>query len=143
MIDIIMWVMTAIAIGGFFLNMKMNKWGYILWIVSNAGFVVNDLHIKQYPQAGLFAFYVVMCTVGFFQWSKRDEDKKPKPEKRLIVLGKTLDKDFRKGDLCLQIKSPNIHSALTLKKLHNNKTKIVKLATLDEDIKKEDLGLVK
>jgi hypothetical protein len=142
MIDIIMWVMTAIAITGFFLNMKMNKWGYVLWIVSNAGFAVNDFVIKQYAQGGLFAFYVVSCIFGFIQWHIRDEEKKPKKVRKLVILTKNLDKNFRKGDVCYYMYEEdgmNKTGNIILKKLHSSKQGKFK----GSDIYCEELGSVK
>jgi len=99
MIVILMWIVTGIAIAGFFLNMAMNKWGYIVWIISNIGLATNDIYVKQYPEAGLFIFYTVMCAIGFYQWSKKNEKKSTK-ETSLVVLKQTLDKNFKKGDVC-------------------------------------------
>ena len=97
-----MWVMTAIAIVGFYFNMKLSKWGYVLWIVSDIGFAINGIYAKQYPLAGLFIFYILTCIVGFMEWNKRD-NKVITKQTKLIILQKTLDKNFKKGDTCRHI----------------------------------------
>jgi uncharacterized membrane protein HdeD (DUF308 family) len=76
MIENIMWIVTGIAVIGFFLNMQMNKWGYLFWGLSNIGFAIYDFYKIAYAQAGLFVFYSVMCIVGFIKWSKKNELKK-------------------------------------------------------------------
>ena len=118
MIEIIMWIVAGVAITGFVLNMKMNKWGYVFWFVSNIAFVTNNIYIKQYSQAGLFIFYTVMCVIGFIQWHKKEIDSKPKEKLYVAKLNKDVDKEYKRGDLCYVREKDN---KIILKHMYKNK----------------------
>lgn len=70
MIDNAMWIVTGIAIAGNILNIKMNKYGFVLWGISNVCFATYNIFKLQYAQGILFIFYLVMCIIGFISWSR-------------------------------------------------------------------------
>lgn len=89
----IMWVITVIAIVGFFLNMNKNKWGYIVWFISNIGLFSYNFINLEYAQAGLWFFYSVMCVYGFIKWQKEQyKGKIP------VIFQKDFG-DIKKGDI--------------------------------------------
>ena len=65
MVEYLMWVVSVIAIVGFFLNMRKSKWGYVIWFISNVGFAVYNLYMKSYAETALWVFYSGMCVYGF------------------------------------------------------------------------------
>lgn len=73
MIDNLMWVVTGIAIIGNILNIQMNKWGFVIWGVSNMFFATYNIYKVQYAQGMLFIFYVVTCIIGFIKWHNKEK----------------------------------------------------------------------
>ncbi len=69
-IDLLIWLNTAVAIAGTFLNAKRIRFGFVLWMITNLVFVVNNLYIKSYPQAALFSVYFGLALFGWINWGK-------------------------------------------------------------------------
>jgi len=70
-IFIISLVATAGSItGNIFINHK-RKVGFIIWSISNVLWIlVNCIGIKNIPQIGMFAVYIILNFIGFIKWSK-------------------------------------------------------------------------
>jgi nicotinamide riboside transporter PnuC len=65
-----MWLVTAGSLIGTILNIKKKRICFVIWLVTNALWTAYDLYIKNYPQAGLFAVYVVLAVWGIIAWRK-------------------------------------------------------------------------
>lgn len=76
-LEIFLWCNTILAIIGTFLNAKRVRFGFIIWMVTNTVFVVNNLIIKSYPQAALFGVYFVLAVFGWISWGKEAKAKDP------------------------------------------------------------------
>jgi nicotinamide riboside transporter PnuC len=64
------WLNTAVAIFGTYLNAKQKRFGFILWMITNAVFCGFNIYIKTYPQAFLFAVYFGLALFGYINWGK-------------------------------------------------------------------------
>jgi len=65
-----MWCNAAVAIMGTILNAKQIRFGFILWMVTNAVFIVNNLYHQIYSQAALFTVYFGLAVFGWVSWGK-------------------------------------------------------------------------
>lgn len=70
MLEYLAWIGTLFGIVGGFLNAKGNRVCFYLWIVSNTLFIVLSVVGSQWPQAGLFSYYLATCFVGLRNWKK-------------------------------------------------------------------------
>ena len=70
-IDMFIWFNTCIAIIGTFLNAKQVRFGFVLWMATNAIFAIYDIYITSYPQAALFTVYFGLALFGWINWGKK------------------------------------------------------------------------
>ena len=64
------WIITSLSVAGTILNIYKNRWGWVLWMIANAAWVVIDLKKGIPAQAVCFAFFFITAVWGWFQWSK-------------------------------------------------------------------------
>lgn len=67
----LIWIVTAIALIGTYLNARQNRNGFLLWMVSNTAFSVWNLEIGEYAQAFLFLCYLFLAVYGYFAWKNQ------------------------------------------------------------------------
>ncbi|OGN59749.1 MAG: hypothetical protein A3F40_03980 [Chlamydiae bacterium RIFCSPHIGHO2_12_FULL_27_8] len=70
-IEYLLWLNTIFAIVGTVLNAKQVRFGFVIWMVTNLVFLVNNIYIKSYPQSGLFFVYFVLAVYGWVSWGKQ------------------------------------------------------------------------
>ena len=68
MMVIFWWAITAIAMGGAWLNARGRWQGFVLWLVTNTAMGIKALSAGDYAQAALWAMYDVICVVGLWSW---------------------------------------------------------------------------
>ena len=68
MLQIISWLLTAIALYGTWLNAKLDRRGFWWWIVSDLGLAAIFVHEGMYAQASLFAIYTILAIMGLVKW---------------------------------------------------------------------------
>jgi nicotinamide riboside transporter PnuC len=68
--DFLAIILAILSITGAILNVLKVKWGFILWIVSNIGWVVVDWYTKFYEQIPVWIVYTIISGWGFWSWSK-------------------------------------------------------------------------
>lgn len=61
-IMLIIYVFVILSVLGMILNAKKNRWGYILWIISDI------IYIFKEPLIG--AVLMIVAIYGFIEWSK-------------------------------------------------------------------------
>jgi len=66
--DNLMWLVTAAAIVGAIGNVRHRRWGFAVWIVTNACWLAYDLAIGANAQAALFAVYAGLAIWGWLSW---------------------------------------------------------------------------
>lgn len=74
-IEIFLWCNTILAIIGTFLNAKQVRFGFVIWMITNTVFVINNIYIHCYQQAALFAVYFGLAVFGWISWGKQQTKK--------------------------------------------------------------------
>jgi hypothetical protein len=64
------WILTFIGIAGVILNIYKNRWGFFLWMISNAFWVFIDFKKGLPEQSFLFMVYFVTSVWGWIYWTK-------------------------------------------------------------------------
>lgn len=64
------WLIVIVAMLGTVLNVKRDRRGFILWIVSNLALAVINARGGEWAQATLWIVYVVMAVWGWVSWGK-------------------------------------------------------------------------
>ena len=70
-----MWIVTGLSIVGTILNIKRLKCCFIVWLATNFIWCIYDYYIGNFPQAVLFAVYVVLAIWGIYEWYKNAPEK--------------------------------------------------------------------
>jgi len=65
-----MWFLTALSIIGVVLNIRKDRRGFLLWMLTNAGWAVVDFRHRLYAQGVLFTIYFVLSFWGWIRWKK-------------------------------------------------------------------------
>ena len=66
------WILSAGTITGAILNAFHNKWGFIIWIVVNMGWIAFNLHTNTVSQIPVWVALTVISVVGFINWHRGD-----------------------------------------------------------------------
>jgi len=74
-IEILLWCNTVFAIIGTFLNAKKIRFGFLVWMITNCVFVINNIFIHSYQQAALFFVYFGLALFGWISWGKQEKSK--------------------------------------------------------------------
>lgn len=67
------WIMSMLALGGTIMNAEKNRWGFLLWIVTNAYWAVVDFQAGLWAQGCLFVAYLVLAIRGLWVWSRGEK----------------------------------------------------------------------
>jgi len=63
-----MWILTGLSIIGVILNIHKKRSGFIVWMVTNAGWCIIDLKAGLIEQSFLFLIYFFLTVWGWFRW---------------------------------------------------------------------------
>jgi nicotinamide riboside transporter PnuC len=77
-LEIVMYGIGILSVLGSYLVVKQNKWGFIVWTLTNASWIAYDIYKIAYPQAILFVVYFGMSVWGFIVWKKQKEKEQEK-----------------------------------------------------------------
>lgn len=66
------WIWTILSISGAILNAKLNKNGFILYIIANIGWIITDIEYKLYAQIPVWVIFIVIGVYGYIDWSKKE-----------------------------------------------------------------------
>lgn len=69
------WLITVIAIIGAVANARKKRCGFALWIISNGYLCVYDLWLGLYPQALLYAAFLLISIHGLAHWTEKPSNK--------------------------------------------------------------------
>jgi hypothetical protein len=64
------WMLVICGIAGAMFNIFQKRIGFLIWILSNCGFVALNLIGKNYAQATLFFVYMSLSLWGLIKWGK-------------------------------------------------------------------------
>ena len=67
----ILWFITLIALTGTLLNAKKNKYGFVLWMISNLYLCLYNLMIAEFPLSVLFGIYWLLAIYGYYKWDEK------------------------------------------------------------------------
>ena len=62
------WLLTALSIIGTLYNLQKRAAGWVIWTVSNAGWIFTFSKKGQLAEATLFSVYLVLSVYGIFKW---------------------------------------------------------------------------
>ena len=79
-LEIFLWLNTVVAIIGTYLNAKQVRFGFVIWMITNAVFVANNIIIHSYQQAALFTVYFGLALFGWINWGKQQSKSKDKQQ---------------------------------------------------------------
>jgi nicotinamide riboside transporter PnuC len=82
-LQIFIWFNTILAITGTFLNAKRIRFGFIIWMITNAVFIGYNLYLGSYQQATLFTVYFGLALFGWINWGKQDKKSKEVEEQKI------------------------------------------------------------
>lgn len=71
--QIIPYIITALAIIGTVGNSFKKVWGFYIWLFTNAFWCVFNVTHQSYAQAILYAVYFILALVGIVKWKKGKE----------------------------------------------------------------------
>lgn len=77
MIDQFGWFFVSISFIGYLLNIKKNKWCFLLWILCSIWWIVVSIYREQWSLVGNFILYLGAEIWGLIQWSKEDKFVQP------------------------------------------------------------------
>jgi nicotinamide riboside transporter PnuC len=79
LMDWLGWIAFIINIAAVLLNMYKNKWGYWVWNVADFTFMIYNISIKNWSQAGGNLVCIIFQAIAYFKWS--NDEKKEKCQK--------------------------------------------------------------
>lgn len=68
---IVTWILSAISIVGTLRNAMGKVDGFYIWIVSNLGWLVAEIILKQWAQVPMWIVYTILSVVGIVMWKKK------------------------------------------------------------------------
>jgi len=64
------WILTILSIIGVILNIKKKRLCFLIWAITNFGWMVVDWRAGLPAQAALFAVYLGLALWGLWEWRK-------------------------------------------------------------------------
>ena len=79
--EVIYWTTSALALVGVLLNIKKNRYCFMIWAVTNAVWALVDFEKAIYAQSALQFVYLYLSVYGFICWTAPERPAAP-PEKK-------------------------------------------------------------
>jgi len=73
MSDVFYWVISFFSILGVWLNIKKVKYCFVIWMFTNACWMIIDFIQGIHAQAFLFMVYFILAVKGFYDWRKAEK----------------------------------------------------------------------
>lgn len=70
------WLLTALSIIGTLYNLQKRAAGWVIWTISNAGWIATFAMKGLLAEATLFSVYLVLSVYGIFKWWQPRDQKK-------------------------------------------------------------------
>ena len=71
--QIISYIITAISIIATVGNAFQKRWCFVVWLFTNAFWIVYDIWIGAYGQAMLYVANFIICLIGLKNWKPEEE----------------------------------------------------------------------
>ena len=68
-----MWLVTILSLYGNVLNVKKNKFGFIVWIGANLAWLAYDIWSGLYSRVALDIVQTAFCVWGIIEWKDKEE----------------------------------------------------------------------
>lgn len=75
MIDDLMYIAVVLSLVGNYLVIKKNPNGFIIWIITNLGWVFYDWYKEIYSQSILFIIYTIFALYGVYSWKYSNKER--------------------------------------------------------------------
>ncbi|HIJ80053.1 MAG: nicotinamide mononucleotide transporter family protein [Desulfobulbaceae bacterium] len=62
------WILTGLSIVGTLYNLQKRAAGWVIWSISNVGWIVMFSRKGMMAEAFLFSVYLVLSVYGIFKW---------------------------------------------------------------------------
>lgn len=69
----LLWVLTGLSIVGTLLNIYKRQECFVLWGITNTIWCLHNFKRADFPQATLFAVYVVFALWGLARWAQEKQ----------------------------------------------------------------------
>jgi len=67
------WLLTGLSILGTIYNLQKRAAGWVIWTISNLGWVISFVMKGLMAEAFLFSVYLVLSIYGIFKWWPRQQ----------------------------------------------------------------------
>jgi len=71
---VIEWLWAVLSITGAILNARKNKWGFMVWMVSNVGWIYTNVYYGLWAQIPVWIAFSVTSIYGWILWSREEND---------------------------------------------------------------------
>ena len=68
--DYLGWSLTIIMIVGAIMNARGNRWGFVVWIIDNFGWIAHNMMTGVYAQIPVWVAMNAISVYGFVKWSE-------------------------------------------------------------------------
>jgi len=69
-------IFAALSITGAILNIKKNRWGFVIWTIGSVGWIVSNITYEMYGQIPLWIALIIFNIWGFIRWTNDDNHNK-------------------------------------------------------------------
>ena len=63
------WILAVMSVAGAILNARKNRWGFVIWIIGNFGWIVVDIMCGLYEQIIVWVMLTGTSIYGFYVWT--------------------------------------------------------------------------
>lgn len=70
------WFLTGLSILGTLYNLQKRVAGWVIWTISNIGWIVSFSLKGMLAEATLFSVYLILSVYGIFKWMQPASPKK-------------------------------------------------------------------
>lgn len=65
------WPLVAASVLGTLAVARMRRWGWLMWVISNVGWLLYTAAQGRWPQAALWSVYLATAVYGLLQWRRQ------------------------------------------------------------------------
>lgn len=65
------WLLAGLGVAGAILNAFQNRSCFFFWVAANIGWISVNVARGLYPEATLFAVYLITALIGLANWRRR------------------------------------------------------------------------